>query len=369
MSTRASVEKATRVAGAVLAWCLCADLPYAAAQPPAETKLKDEYHHAFKGDAKPPKDWEVMGPEAELCVKFETSGLKISLPAGQDGAREDTGLVKGWAVKGDFEITVEYEILREPAAGDGGNAQTRFSLTAGLERAESNMASLSHMVGDTEGNKYVAWMKDQPNTKLVPAAAKGGRLRLERSGSELRYSVSEASEEDFTILDKRTFGSEDLKFISFGGSTGGEKASLDVRITDLRIRAESLPGLAAPEPRPVTSNRPPPKPAPTTAPQAAAGGLELGWIVGIAAVVLGLGAGAWLYFRRKKSEAEPSKEEPAEQEEEPAPQPARAQGATISCPCPGCGERLKVRAALVGKRVRCPECNTRLLVPRAKTEA
>src|SRR5688572_3210013 len=78
---------------------------------------EEEYYQSFKGNPDKSEGWQRIGPEGEQCVKFEVQGLRITLPAGHEGKREDTGVVRGFAVKGDFEITLGYEILQEPAAG------------------------------------------------------------------------------------------------------------------------------------------------------------------------------------------------------------------------------------------------------------
>ena len=51
---------------------------------------------------------------------------------------------------------------------------------------------------------------------------------------------------EFTLLQEFPFGEADLKYVRLIGSTGGAKYSLDAVVTDLRIRAESLPDLPAP---------------------------------------------------------------------------------------------------------------------------
>src|SRR5207249_967160 len=112
----------------------------------AGQNLKAEYYHSFQGNPEKVKGWEVMGPEADQCVKFESGGLRITLPPGHADTRVDTGLVRGWAVRGDFEITVGYELLQTPKPADAGAGGTRFSLTVALEKPGKNMASLSHRV-------------------------------------------------------------------------------------------------------------------------------------------------------------------------------------------------------------------------------
>jgi hypothetical protein len=77
-----------------------------------DKKYATEYHHSFKGEAPNPADFEKMGPDSAECVKFEPDGLRITLPAGVAGSRPGTGVVTGFGVHGDFEITIGYEILQ-----------------------------------------------------------------------------------------------------------------------------------------------------------------------------------------------------------------------------------------------------------------
>jgi serine/threonine protein kinase len=50
----------------------------------------------------------------------------------------------------------------------------------------------------------------------------------------------------------------------------------------------------------------------------------------------------------------------------PAPSGAGAPAAPLSFVCPGCGKKLKVKAELAGKKVKCPQCGKPAQVPEAK---
>src|SRR5436853_3309621 len=58
------------------------------------------------------------GPDAATCVLFEEGAVRIKLPAdyqgkgGFHGERPDTGIIVPVEVKGDFEVTVSYEIIQ-----------------------------------------------------------------------------------------------------------------------------------------------------------------------------------------------------------------------------------------------------------------
>ena len=181
-------------------------------------------------------------------MHFEPAGLRITLPADYAGERPDTGLATGLVVKGDFEITVSFEVLREPEAADVGKQQTRLSLVVLLDRPGNHIATLSRSIERTGEKKFLAWMtqwnetarQNQQRAASFPTTARKGRLRLVRTGSVLSYCASEGTDRPFTLLQKYPFGSENLKDVQVTGSTGGSLAALDVRVTDLRIRAEAL---------------------------------------------------------------------------------------------------------------------------------
>jgi serine/threonine protein kinase len=305
-----------------------------------------EYSHSFKDNPGAQEGWDLFGADAGECVKFEPAGLRITLPAGYPPERPSIGVMRRAAVKGDFEITVGYEILQEPEPADTVK-QTRFSLGVSLDRPNWSMATFSRTMTNN-GPRHLAWVtlwdeaagKNQQKAHGIPAEAKAGRLRLVRTGSLLAYLASEGGE-DFTHVQDFAFGAEDLSDVRLVGSTGGPRAALDVRVTDCCIRAASLPGVPAAAP-------------------AAAGGRH-GSLVALA-VLFGIVvlAAAGFFARRRL----------AGKRTVPGPLPAAlgnpaAPALFVSFPCPGCGKALKAKAELAGKKVKCRHCGQPVVVPRA----
>ena len=116
-------------------------LDSSAAQPePVEPKgaeprkdYPEEYHPTLKDNAKPIPDLLVYGPDAPECVKFEPAGLRITLPLGYPKPRPGTGVVTDFGVKGDFEITIAFEIL--PSEGPPANYSNLRIMIVPNERA------------------------------------------------------------------------------------------------------------------------------------------------------------------------------------------------------------------------------------------
>jgi hypothetical protein len=90
-------------------------------------------------------------------------------------------------------------------------------------------------VWNAEAGKHVT------KADVHPTWVNKGALRLVRVGSDLSYYVSDGVDKSFTLLATYPFGDEDVHEIQIIGSTGGEKAFVDARLTDLRVRADSIP--------------------------------------------------------------------------------------------------------------------------------
>jgi hypothetical protein len=259
-------------------------------------------------------------------------------------------------VRGDFEITVSFEILQEPGRADVGAQPTRFTLDAVLDRPGklpgSNVATLSRRVDKSAGTQFYTWRRlwnedggvHEEKGNGFPTRARSGRLRLVRSGSEVSFLVAEGSVTEFTFLHKYSLGTDDLKSIHLLGSTGSSTAALDVRVTDLRVRADSLP------------NRPDPGVA---APKA----LGKGWLTAGLALALvlaaGAGAGLWLGQRHRRGLAKLARITSV---------PDRPLSFKLSVPplsfaCGECGKDLKVKPELAGKKIKCPQCGQAVAVP------
>src|SRR5687767_13644770 len=108
--------------GCMLAIPLCASI--ASAQGGKQFSAK-EYREPFKGAPANPDDFTFFGPEANEFVKYEPQGLRITLP-GAAKPRPNTGLQSKFGIKGDFELTLRYELLTEPKVQTA--MQSRFTI-------------------------------------------------------------------------------------------------------------------------------------------------------------------------------------------------------------------------------------------------
>ena len=343
----------------LLAGCLVMMSGPIAGQPPQqqeETKIPTKeyaqtYSQSFKGSDVSPEGWRYISALAEERVQFEEAGLRIKLPPGGPELGQTVGIRSAFGVKGDFEITLSFEALKDPDPADVGKAGTRFGLSLNLDTPlldtpQAEVATLNRSMA-TKG--FSTWARTRhrptPHSHGFPTPATTGRLRMVRSGEELFYLASVGADQPLVFLQKYRFGAEDLHRVGIFATTGGEKAMIDMRVTDFRIRADSIPN--APELE--TAQKPQIHIA--HAPEDRNGWLiVIALIVGLAIVVLVM-LGCILLARRSVAK--------------PATANARISN---SFACPQCGTVLKTKAEMAGKKVKCPKCGAAVPVPTTKPD-
>jgi DNA-directed RNA polymerase subunit RPC12/RpoP len=372
MSDATKRTAARFLTGSVSCLFLCASISVAAQPEVVDPKAAprkvyaEEYHPALKDNAKPIPDLLIYGPDAPACVKFEPAGLHITLPLGYPKQRPGTGVVTDFGVKGDFEITVAFEILPGKDLGPpAGWANFRIAVVPNepaekeiWHKADQNRALLVREITRKDGvgqffGNATKWNPDVPRDewgneqfanvelhkgKRSAATALTGRLRLVRRGADLLFFTSEERDNEFKLLHQYEFGVKDLKNVRVLASTGGTGAALDVLVTDLHIRADGfIKGAAAPPPQPAAA------PRSLTVPIAVGSAVLM-------VLILLLSVGAWLFLRSSR-----------------VPFPAQSAGALVFA-CSQCGKKIKTKSERAGKTLKCPHCASAVTAPREEPE-
>jgi hypothetical protein len=260
-------------------------------------------------------------------------------------------------VKGNFEITLSFEILKEPTAQEAGAPGTGLRMVIQKKTPRENVATINLGVGAQDGSNFVSWQSlwneemGKPVRRIdsFPTQAKSGKLCLVRFGPHLYFGIAEGLDGVFEYRAKYDFGPEDLREVRIAAVTVAKMGLFDARVLDVRIRADGLTSkveVAAPV---AEAAAPLAKTAVLVTEEAAPGAeaatpARRGWP--IAAVLIG-GAFAFLFaimvgvgFMR-----------------------SRAATPFIAIPCPGCGRNLRVRTALAGKSAKCPRCGQVVRAP------
>jgi RNA polymerase sigma factor (sigma-70 family) len=168
----------------------------------------------------------------------------------------------------------------------------------------------------------------------------------------------------------------------FGTTIAADGRSIASASKDGTLRLWSLPETVTPAPvpivpiGPVTIGKPEAKdvrgtlsepgtavaaPADTGLDGAPADGRPRRWLAALVgtALLLALAVGATLYVLKRRR----APKTPARAEKKSPPLPVEAKAALVAVACSGCGKRLKVKAALAGKKVKCPHCGQAVPVP------
>ena len=168
-----------------------------------------------------------------------------------------------------------------------------------------------------------------------------GRLRLVRTGTVLAFQVDEGGA-GFRMIATKEVGAADVVSVRAMVATGAKPLPIDLRYSNLELRWA-----------PHTRMAPPPT---------AARPRTRGWLSAAVGVVMliGLSIVGVLWFVRRRPRAEqgqPGEASPTTNA------PAVPPPAPLAIPCPACRRKLKVKAELAGKKVKCPHCAAAVAVP------
>jgi hypothetical protein len=326
-----------------------------------DAKYAQEYFQSFKGRPDNAPTFGLVGPDADQCIRFEPEGLRITLPRDAPADRPNVALSTGLAVQGNFEITLRYELLKEPSPHDTGKRGARLHLLALLDKPGWSRGVISRQVVANGQPSYATGSvlvnedpgRSPPKWKLIPTRTKTGCLRMVRRGSVMSYYVSEGDNPEFRFLHDFPFSNEDLKdvrIVGEGGGNGDDKGILDARITDLRVRANAVSaGALMEDAAPLAALAPPAPDAPQVLEEQRQSGA--GWLVLLGVAAAGLFAASFLCvflswrLRVRRGTV------------------AGGSGRALSFACSGCGRQLIVPPELTAKKVKCKKCGAIVQVP------
>jgi len=196
-------------------------------------QMDDEFYQNFRGGQSIHPALTRFGPDAERAMNQNSDGLLVTLPA----ARADTravGLSPQFHISGDFEITVSYEIVSADTPSSGGGAGVGV-----WGRIGSATMALAHLKRTDGKNAFVA--RAPGGAEARATAAKRGRLRVVRTGSDLSFLAAEGDGERFEELHHASAPTDDVSVTRISASTSDAACNLIVKFVDLRVRAADLP--------------------------------------------------------------------------------------------------------------------------------
>ena len=212
------------IVGGILCGSMSATLR--AADPPIETYLD------FRNGNVPAEIGFL--DESEDYVHPEVAGLRITLRK-DDPLHPRVTTTTETSIKGDFEITLTYEILEAEPPPEGDS-----SFGVGIMLAVNGNARIGWFA--RPGKRVVLW--DRPGSAghrvleddTAPLHDRSGRLRLSRTGKTLRFLWSpERAGDKFDVIHQCPYPQE-VDVVRLVAETNKLARNLDARFVDLRIR-------------------------------------------------------------------------------------------------------------------------------------
>jgi hypothetical protein len=182
------------------------------------------------------------GQEVVKSIYREPNGVRFWLTTKPKEPKQ-VGLFSYFALAGDFEISVAYEILAasNPTAGYGvscGIAVDSDDKIVQLLRGQQVKKAPAFIV--SEGTKGGDGKMEFKDISEKAAKAKTGRLVLKREKSKLIALASDDVKGTLEEISQVTFTTGTVRKARFFADPGGAPNSLDVRFTQIRVRAEEI---------------------------------------------------------------------------------------------------------------------------------
>ena len=170
-------------------------------------------------------------------------GIRFTIPNGRN-SNLPLGVESQLRLRGDFEITVAYELLAvpkpAPPLGAGASVWVKF------DRANNPRALMGRNQkpeGAGVGANYVSVGPDNKDNyrglNYRPAKEAKGQLRMVRTGKNVQYQIADGAG-PFLVLASKDVGAEDVAAVRVQAITGWlAKVGVDVRFIKLELRGKN----------------------------------------------------------------------------------------------------------------------------------
>ncbi len=293
------------------------------AEPPIANDTHKDFYYDFRNKETLDENFKLIGPNAVKRIKFEPEGMRITLAAEQNTPAA-VGVTTQFSIKGDFEITIAYEILRadKPKKGSGAGLEiflmtdtptkealafSRRIRSSGLDAYTS--ARLTTTIQGKRGDVVGLDLKD------IPASGKSGQLRITRIGANAVLSIAETTGKDFLHLYSVPLGMEDITFLRLAvNNPSGTENFVDLRLHDFHVRSAFPDALKTNVPVEFLQNLPKKQLKEIRTPT---GSVAISLVIGMV-IILSLALVVGLFVRRRRQK------EPAAQQTQLAPAPEKS---------------------------------------------
>lgn len=202
-----------------------------------------------KVDGSDPQALQILfgtyGHAPARTVLREADGFRFLLPAGGPPVPQ-TGAYSYFALGGDCEVTLSYDILSLPTPKGGYGAGLGLAFDAGDEVGRG-IIQRAHKGEDGHGyivQRILAGPKGQPQEeyRFEPTGDKRGRIGLKRVKKELIFLASKTPADPLEEIQRWPFTDRTIRAVRLFADPGGAPTAVDVRLRQIEVRAEEITG-------------------------------------------------------------------------------------------------------------------------------
>ena len=244
-----------------------------------------EFYCDFRNKKSLDEHFQLFGPNAINCVRPEPEGLRIILPPEHTPSGR-VGVIANFELKGDFEVTVGYEIVNIERPQEPKRVGINVTLRKKTNRGVLSFYRMFLGNGQDVYRSSLDEGKDATRrlSDYVPTGGgRTGQMRISRRGPTALLSVAEPAGGEFRELHRWEPGADEIDQLIIGATllNSGGGSLVDVRVIDFRLKSTVLNTI-----QPEGGISPPNRKSLWLA-----GGLLL--------ASFGIGAGLWIWWRRK----------------------------------------------------------------------
>lgn len=192
-----------------------------------------------------------LGRGAVNLLRPSAEGLHIRLPPGEKV--DHVGFSPRFKISGDFQITLTYDVKRWHVPETGyGIGPALFLSTDAEQQPAVEINRLLRPGGKSVYTAYLAKPVDgerKGSVRFFDTQVTRGKLRLERIGPTIRYSVLENPSTEFRVLHEAEFNSADVTLVRAGLKQSDTKTPAEITISHIAITADDLPHLPSEQAR------------------------------------------------------------------------------------------------------------------------
>lgn len=177
----------------------------------------------------------------------DPAGVRLRLPAENGGAKQ-TGLYSYFALSGDCEVSVDYEVLSIPPPKSGYGAGLGLVFDTKGPAGEVMVRRGTWVEKEGGSGVQFATIVPQPGgeakfeSQFYPSSAKRGKLMLRREKKEVIAFVADDWKGELLERGRFPFGTGTVREFRITADCGGSPTPVEARVLNLRVRGEELTG-------------------------------------------------------------------------------------------------------------------------------